>query len=144
MTIKKNAVLHHVFPAHVPPHPPAKKKFPLIIYLFLFSTLSDVFPQLCALAGTDNRTGTTGRRRVTPPQCCQAELLLRDRLQGTVQQADLLPAGSDMRRLLLVVPRAADSVLLQVSFSHSITLSQTEKKIFAGFGIITNNFHQAA
>lgn len=143
MTIKQNSVLHHVFPAHVPPRSPAKKISTNNLFIFN-STFSDVFPQLCALAGTDNRTGTTGRRRVTPPQCCQAELLLRDRLQGTVQQADLLPAGSDMRRLLLVVPRAADSVLLQVSFSHSITLSQTEKKIFAGFGIITNNFHQAA
>lgn len=78
----------------------------------------DVFPQLSAFVGTDNRTGTSGSRCVTSPQCRQAKFLFRHWVQRTVQQSDLLPAGSDMRRLLLVVPRATNSVLLQKVVLH--------------------------
>lgn len=77
-----------------------------------------MFPQPSAFVGTDNRTGTSGSRSVTSPQCRQAKLVLRHRVQRTVQQSDLLSAGSDMRRLLLVVPRATDSVLLQKIVLH--------------------------
>lgn len=77
-----------------------------------------MFPQPSAFVGTDNRTGTSGSRRVTSSQCRQAKFVFRHRVQRTVQQSDLLPAGSDMRRLLLVVPRATDSVLLQKVVLH--------------------------